>query len=113
MSEFTWTDAISKKLIEVRHDPLMDERFLNNKTHAHKIKKLWEDIALGVDFALSGAEEKKKYNYLLGEFRKHALVAKKSGAGAIKWRFYEPLKHHLLKDSSEAPVDTEVGEPEP
>lgn len=88
MSEFTWIDELCIKLVELRHDPNTELRFHEYKSSAHQIKKLQGEIGVSLGDNHNSSDAKNKYNYLIGEFRKHHVVAKSSREGKIRWRFY-------------------------
>lgn len=76
------------------------------KGKARQLGMLWNELAVELGFCKSGVEIKNEYNYLLNQFKKHHLIAKRSGEGAIKWPYYAHLKDALIKNPSVTPVCT-------
>jgi hypothetical protein len=71
---------------------------------AKQIGILWSELAKELELGISGLETKTEYNYLLNQFKKHNLIAKRYGEGAVKWMFYTMLKESLIKNPTVSPV---------
>lgn len=99
-----WTKEQIIKLIELRNNVEWNDRFNESKGKARQIGMLWNDLSNELGDNFSGLELKNQYNYLLNQFKKHNLIAKRSGEGAINWPFYTALKEHLIKNPTVTPV---------
>lgn len=105
MSTYNWSHEKILQLINLRHDVDIEMQFDKHKSHAHKIKILWDEIGHKVDGELTGPAAKNKYNYLVQEYRRHHLKSKISGEGAVKWQYYAILKDFLSKNPSIKPTN--------
>ncbi|KAI5154197.1 hypothetical protein ENBRE01_3324 [Enteropsectra breve] len=101
---YKWSNKNLKKLVSLRCSADWEDRFCGQKGKARQIGELWEAIAAEIDLETTGVDARTQYNYLLNQFKKHDLKAKKSGEGAVKWRFYKLFKDNFIKNPVISPV---------
>ena len=66
------------------------------KGKAKQTSILWSELAKELGDEFFGTEVKIQYNYLLNQFKKHNLIARKSREDAVKWPFYSALKNSVI-----------------
>lgn len=85
------------KLVEARNTPEMVEQFKIAEKNAYKIKNCWERVKNNAGlFEHSTADLTKRYNDLLSKYREYLISSKKSGSGAIKWKYWTLFQQNLM-----------------
>ncbi|KAI5150400.1 hypothetical protein ENBRE01_1474 [Enteropsectra breve] len=108
-----------KRLVETRNQHEFIKKFNDNKSRAHIIKELWNDVSEVAALQYSGRECKEKYNLLLKEYRKNIVISNKIGEGRITWKHWNLMKenchsgHEILPpDADESNIIAEQGDQE-
>lgn len=99
-----WSKENNIKLIKLKNSPDWDDKFILLKNKAKQLGKLWQELSkeFGSDF--TGLELKNQYNNLLNQFKKHHIIASRSGEGAVNWPYYNALKESLIKNPKVSPI---------
>ncbi|KAI5153613.1 hypothetical protein ENBRE01_3211 [Enteropsectra breve] len=74
---YNWSNKNLEKLVSLRCSADWEDRFSRQKGKARQIGELWEAIAAEIDLEITGVDARTQYNYLLNQFKKHDLIAKK------------------------------------
>lgn len=105
-SDKKWTTKTIKALIELRHSVEWEEQFNSMKGKSRQITNIWNDLAAEISTDISGQDARVQYNYLVNQYKKHNQIAKRSGEGGVKWRFYDMLKQFISKSPVITPIAT-------
>ncbi|KAI5150497.1 hypothetical protein ENBRE01_1533 [Enteropsectra breve] len=102
--QLKWNNDQIIRLIELRSSREWEERFEEMKGRARQVGILWNSLSEEIGNDISGAEARIQYNYLLTQYKKHDLIARRSGESTVKWKYYAILKEHLFKNPTISPI---------
>lgn len=99
------SDQRTEILIKLRCSPEWKKKFEAVKGKAKQLRTCWDKLGLEIGKDVSGKEAQNEYNYLIGQFKKHSKIAKRSGEGAIRWKWYSILKPLIGNDHNIKPLN--------
>lgn len=99
-----WSTENIEKVIAMKNSPEWDLKFEAVKGKARQTGEVWNAIAKEISEELTGVEVRMEYNYLFTQYKKHKLIADKSGEGCVRWRFYQLFKDSISRTPSIAPI---------
>ncbi|KAI5152091.1 hypothetical protein ENBRE01_2562 [Enteropsectra breve] len=101
-----WSNEQIEMLIILRNSTEWDKRFSDAKGKAKQTGDVWTELVREISAELTGVEARVEYNYLLNQFKKHKLIADKSGEGSVRWKHYLTFKDCLLRTPAVTPICT-------
>lgn len=81
---YKWTKPVIVELIKLRNCPEWTEKFNLMKGKAKQTGMLWNSLAKELSSELSSSDCRTQYSYLVGQFKHHNLIARRSGEGPLK-----------------------------
>jgi hypothetical protein len=99
-----WSKDEVSELIRIRHDVQWNEKFNAKKGKARQLSLLWDELAVFLSAEKTGLEARSAYNYLVLQFKKYNIIAKRTGEGAVKWPYYKILKETIINNPVVSPV---------
>ncbi|KAG0437881.1 hypothetical protein DMUE_3430 [Dictyocoela muelleri] len=108
-----WTYETVELLMTLRMNESNKMAFERSSKFPKKIKALWEEIASEIGDGYDGNMVKDKYNNLIQIYRINIAESKKSGAGAIKWKYWKMFQKLIgNKIITEPDYKVSVGHPD-
>ncbi len=84
-----WNDSNTRNLIANCHRDDFIERFNKTVNRPRKRQEYWNSLGATLSPCMTGSETRVKYNQLLCKYRESKIQLRKSGGGAIKWKYWE------------------------
>ncbi len=94
-SEKKWSNEFIKELVELKNSEEYEKRFGVVKGKARQIASVWDDLAKEIGQNINGTEARTQYNHLFNQFKKHKLIADRSGEGSVRWKHFNLFKETL------------------
>ncbi|RVD92113.1 hypothetical protein TUBRATIS_13970 [Tubulinosema ratisbonensis] len=94
--------SLTKKLITLKHSKYCTDKFKDAEGTPKRLQKVWKELTNEINPEFSFKELKIKYNSLLSTYKQHDDDAMRSGAAAVKWKYWQLLYETISKRISDS-----------